>query len=84
MPVVHYGAFIDAVQTAGIVVISGALIYVVVRLDREIRRWANTLTDVNKQLKEQAALGEAVARAWERIEKLEARLDAIERNRPSA
>ena len=72
---VHYGAFIDAVQTAGIVVISGALIYVVVRLDREIRRWANTLTDVNKQLREQAALGQ-------RIVKLEARLDAIERNSP--
>lgn len=72
---VHYGAFIDAVQTAGIVVISGALIYVVVRLDREIRRWAATLTDVNKQLREQAALAE-------RIVKLEARLDAIERNSP--
>ena len=72
---VHYGAFIDAVQTAGIVVISGALIYVIVRLDREILRWANTLTDVNKQLREQAALAE-------RIVKLEARLAAIERNSP--
>ena len=74
---VHYGAFIDAVQTAGIIVIAGALIYVVVRLDHEIRRWAATLTDVNKQLREQAALAE-------RIVKLEARLAAIERNRPSA
>ena len=72
---VHYGAFIDAVQTAGIVVISGALIYFIIRLDREIQRWAATLADVNKQLREQAALGQ-------RIVKLEARLDAIERNSP--
>ena len=72
---VHYGAFIDAVQTAGIIIIAGALIYFIIRLDREIQRWAATLTDVNKQLKEQAALGQ-------RIVKLEARLDAIERNSP--
>lgn len=67
--------FVDTVQTAGIAVMCGALIYVVVRLDREIKRWAATLAEVNAQLRDQASLAQRIAR-------LEARLDAVEQEKP--
>jgi hypothetical protein len=44
--------FIDAVQTVGILVSSGALIYVIVRLERTIRLAIGDLRGVTKHLTE--------------------------------
>ena len=60
--------FMDAVQTAGILVIAAMLVYVVVRLDR-------TLTGVAEKLQTalgtQHALQEGVERVWKRVEQIE-------------
>jgi hypothetical protein len=74
---------IDAVQTTGIIVIAAALIYVVIRLERQFRCWAETLASVNKQLREQAtAIREQGAVAdtlmSQRIEAIEKRLPPME------
>jgi hypothetical protein len=68
---------IDAVQTTGIIVIAAALIYVVIRLERQFRCWAETLASVNKQLREQAtAIREQAAVADTLMsERIEARID---------
>jgi len=100
--------FVDAVQTAGIVVIAAMLVYVVVRLDRTLTSAAEkiqrALGDQNQLLQnvrrvweridlieaknndpqqnDRAVLGEWVGRAWQHIEKLEARLEAVEKGKP--
>jgi hypothetical protein len=81
------GRLIDAVQTTGIVVIASALIYVVIRLERQIRCWTETLASVNQHLKDQAtAIIEQPAVAdtlmSQRIEAHETRIEAIERRLP--
>ena len=73
-PVTH-GEFMDAVQTAGIVVIASMLIYVVVRLERVITTAAR---DFKGAIGEQQAIGQAVNRAWARLESIEQRIE--ERN----
>ena len=75
---------IDAVQTTGIFVIASALIYVVIRFELQMRRWAETLASVNEQFRDQAgAVGEQAAVAdaimLERIEANERRVEAIEK-----
>jgi hypothetical protein len=45
---------IDTVQTTGIMVVAAALIYVVTRLECQIRLWAETLASIDTQLREQA------------------------------
>jgi hypothetical protein len=81
------GQLVDAVQTTGIIVIAAALIYVVIRLERQIRCWAETLASVNKQLKEQAkAIREqglvADTLMSQRIDANETRIKAIEKRLP--
>jgi hypothetical protein len=73
-PVTH-GEFMDAVQTAGIVVIASMLIYVVVRLERVITTAAR---DFKGAIGEQQAIGQAVNRTWARLESIEQRIE--ERN----
>jgi hypothetical protein len=75
---------IDAFQTTGIFVIASALIYVVIRLELQMRRWADTVASVNEQLRDQAeVVGEQAAAAsaimLERIEANERRIEAIEK-----
>ena len=75
---------IDAVQTTGIFVIASALIYVVIRLELQMRRWAETVALVNEQFRDQAAaVGEQAAVTdavmSERIEANERRIEAIEK-----
>jgi hypothetical protein len=81
------GQLIDAVQTTGIIVIASALIYVVIRLERQIRCWAETLASVNQHLRDQAAaIREHVAVAdtlmSQRFEAQETRIEAIEQRCP--
>ena len=81
------GRLIDAVQTTGIIVIASALIYVVIRLERQIRSWAETLASVNEHLRDQAtAIREQGAAAdtliSQRIEANEERIKAIEQRLP--
>ena len=66
-PVTH-GEFMDAVQTAGIIVIAAMLIYVVVRLERAITATAKELKGA---IGEQQAIGQAINRALARIETVE-------------
>jgi hypothetical protein len=64
----HNGAFVDAVQTAGILVMAAVLVYVALRLDR-------TLTTAAKKLKtalgNQKALQEGIERVWARVDLIE-------------
>ena len=60
--------FVDAIQTAGIITIAAVLIYVVVRLERVITTAAR---DFKGAIGEQQAIGQAVNRAWARIETVE-------------
>ncbi len=81
------GQWIDVVQTAGIMVMAAALIYVVLRLERQIRCWADTLASVNRNLREQAtAIREqgsvADSLISERIEANETRIKALEKRLP--
>ena len=68
------GEFIDAVQTAGIVVIALMVVYVVVRLDRTLTVTAEkvqgALGDVMKQ---QNQLQQNLRRVWERIDLIESK-----------
>ena len=87
MAVRSAGQLIDAVQTTGIIVIAAALIYVVIRLERQIRCWAETLASVNQHLGDQAtAIIEQAAVAdtlmSQRIEAHETRIEAIEKRLP--
>jgi hypothetical protein len=79
--------WIDAVQTTGIVVIAATLVYVVIRLERQMRLWAETLASINRQLREQAtAIREqgpfADTLMSQRIEANEMRIEAIEKRLP--
>ena len=71
----------------GIIVIASTLIYVVIRLERQIRCWAETLASVNQHLRDQAtAIREHAAVAdtlmSQRIEAHETRIEAIEKRLP--
>ena len=69
------GQFIDAIQTAGIVVIAAMLIYVVVRLERAITTAAK---EFKGAIGQQQAIEQAVTRVWARVESIEQRVE--ERN----
>lgn len=62
------GQFIDAVQTAGILVIASMMVYVVVRLDRTLTAAAEKLKGA---LGAQQALQASVERVWRRVELIE-------------
>ena len=93
--IVHAGAFIDAVQTAALLVSMMAQIYMMLLLRNEMRSAAGAIKNVLDghaaieerlaqlaQRSDRDALGDAVARAWGRILKTEARLEAIEKGEP--
>jgi hypothetical protein len=64
--------FIDIVQTAGILVIAGALVYVVLRLDRTLTMAAEKLQGaLSNVMKQQSQLQQNVRRLWERIDLIE-------------
>ena len=44
------GQFIDVVQTVGIIVIALAVIWALLRFERDIRTWLATLEDINRRL----------------------------------
>ena len=67
--------FMDAIQTAGIIVIATVLIYVVARLERAITTAAR---DLKGAIGEQQTIGHAVNRVWARLESVEQRIE--ERN----
>jgi hypothetical protein len=64
----HAGAFIDAVQTAALLVQSGALIYIMVLLRNEMRAAADALSRV---LDGQAETIASIERVWSHIHMLE-------------
>ncbi len=63
--------WIDAVQTIGIVVIAGALIYVIRRLETQISAWVKVLERADANLASDKETREELAR-------LDARLSALE------
>jgi hypothetical protein len=69
------GQFIDAMQTATLVVIAVMLIYVVVRLDRTLTLAAEKILGA---LAIQQVLQESIERVWKRLEATEQRME--ERN----
>jgi hypothetical protein len=69
------GQFIDAVQTAALVVIAAMIIYVVVRLDRTLTLAAEKILGA---LATQQILQGNVERMWKRLETMELRME--ERN----
>ena len=78
---VNRGQLIDAIQTAGIVVMAAMLVYVVVRLDR-------TLTAAAERVKEglavQRGLMETIERVWGRVESIEQRIEECNAILPTA
>lgn len=84
MAIDHPEVWIDGVQTAAIIAVFGVLIYVIRRLEGQISAWAKALAEINARLlnvaaPERAALVDSFGRAWQRIEALEKRLEALER-----
>ena len=73
--------FMDAIQTAGIIVIAAVLIYVVVRLERVITTAAR---DFKGAIGEQQAIGQAVNRVWARLESIEQRIEECNAMLPTA
>jgi hypothetical protein len=78
---------IDTVQTTGIMVTAAALIYVVIRLERQIRLWAETPASINTQLREQATASREQGPLVDtpmsrRIEANEMHIEAIEKRLP--
>ena len=72
-------AFVEATQTASLVVITIMLIYVVIRLDRTLTAAAETVKKtLNESIKQQNQLQANVRRVWERIDALEERLNSPE------
>lgn len=65
----HNGEFMDAVQTAGILVMTATLVYVVLRLDRALTTAAKKLKSA---LGNQKALQEGIERVWTRVDTIEA------------
>jgi hypothetical protein len=87
----HAGAFIDAVQTAALVVSMMAQIYVLLLLRNEMRTAANAISHVGRRLDTIEARSSSgnnhvvrdwLGKAWQNIVKIEARLDAIEKGEP--
>ena len=89
------GQIIDAIQTAALIVMAAAQIYTMLLLRNEMRAAAGSVkavldshSAIEARLAKLAessgrdALGDAIARAWERILKIEARLDALEKGEP--
>ena len=72
---VNRGQLIDAIQTAGIIVMATMLVYVVVRLDRTLTAAAERIKDA---LTVQRGLMETIERVWARVESIEQRVE--ERN----
>lgn len=70
-------AFIDAIQTAGIIVIAAMLVYVVIRLQRVITAAAEKLQGA---LVTQHALEEGFSRIWQRIDLIEQQSKAPQPN----
>jgi hypothetical protein len=64
----HNGELMDAVQTAGIIVMAALLVYVVVRLDRALTTAAKKLKTA---LGNQKALQEGIERVWARVDLIE-------------
>ena len=84
------GQMIDVIQTAAILAVCAVLVYAIWRLEGQVRAWARMLAEINAGLADKltqqsqtVALGEQLALAWERILKAEARLEALERDRPA-
>lgn len=57
------GQFIDAVQTIGILAIAGALIYVIRRLEQNVKAAADILRDVRR-------MSESLTRRVDRLERM--------------
>jgi hypothetical protein len=64
--------WVDAVQTIGIVVIAAALVYVIWRLESQIRRWVKLLERVDGKL------GADDKETREELARLDARLAILE------
>ena len=89
--IVHAGAFIDAVQTAALVVSMMAQIYMMLLLRNEMRAAGDAISRVGRRLdaiEERASSGSSdvvrdwLGKAWQNIVKIEARLDAVEKGEP--
>ena len=89
--IVHAGAFIDAVQTAALVVSMMAQIYMMLLLRNEMRAAADAISRVGRRLdaiEERSSSGSSdvvrdwLGKAWQNIVKIEARLDAVEKGEP--
>jgi hypothetical protein len=91
----HAVAFVDAVQTTALIVMAAAQIYTMLLLRNEMSAAAGSIKRVLDghaaiearlaqlaQRSDRDALGDAIARAWERILKIEARLDGLEKGEP--
>ena len=90
--IVHAGAFIDAVQTAALIVSMMAQIYMMLLLRNEMRAAADAISSVGRRLDamegERSSSGSSdvvrdwLGKAWQNIVKIEARVDAIEKGEP--
>ena len=89
--IVHAGAFIDAVQTAALVVSMMAQIYMMLLLRNEMRAAADAISHVGRRLdaiEKGSSSGSSdvvrdwLGKAWQNIVKIEARLDAVEKGEP--
>ena len=89
--IVHAGAFIDAMQTAALVVSMMAQIYMMLLLRNEMRAAADAISRVGPRIdaiEERASSGSSdvvrdwLGKAWQNIVKIEARLDAVEKGEP--
>jgi hypothetical protein len=63
--------WVDVIQTIGIVIIAAALVYVIGRLERQIKTWVKLLDRVDGKLGDDKETREELAR-------LDARLSALE------
>ena len=71
--------FIDAVQTAALIVIAAMLIYVVLRLERVLTLTAERIKEtLGENTKTQNQLLQNVRRVWERVDTIEERLGKLE------
>lgn len=67
----HAGAFIDAVQTAALIVTAGAQLYIMLLLRNELRAAADGLRRV---LDGQAETTASIERVWSHMHQIEVRL----------
>jgi uncharacterized membrane protein YqjE len=66
--------WVDAIQTTGIVIIAAALVYVIWRLERQIKTWVKLLEHVDGKLGDDKETREELARLDARVSMLESRL----------